>query len=122
MKISKLFLILVLALMTLPATGATSKPLFSSDSEEHWYYIYYENVSRVFTENGEGNALTHTSIAYGSNNQKWKLVGDQNSFMLVSANGRAVYKMVRSALRQTSRRLIIFNSWSRRIPNSRDAG
>lgn len=92
MKISKLFLILVLALMTLPATGATSKPLFSSDSEEHWYYIYYENVSRVFTENGEGNALTHTSIAYGSNNQKWKLVGDQNSFMLVSANGRAVYK------------------------------
>ena len=67
-------------------------PLFSNGTEEHWYYVYYENVSRVFTENGEGQALTHKSIAFGSTDQKWKLVGDHNSFHLVSANGRAVYK------------------------------
>lgn len=67
-------------------------PLFSNDTEEHWYYVYYENVSRVFTENGEGQALTHKSIAFGSNAQKWKLVGDYQNFHLVSSDGRAVYK------------------------------
>lgn len=67
-------------------------PLFSNDQEEHWYYVYYENLSQVFQENGEGNALTHTQITYGSTAQKWKLVGDYNSFRLVSADGRAVYK------------------------------
>ena len=67
-------------------------PLFSNGSEEHWYYVYYENVSQVFQENGDGKALTHTSIKYGNDAQKWKLVGDHNSFHLVSANGRAVYK------------------------------
>lgn len=67
-------------------------PLFSNEAEEHWYYVYYENLSHVFQENGEGKALTHTSIAYGNPAQKWKLVGDHNSFHLVSANGNTVYK------------------------------
>lgn len=67
-------------------------PLFSNDTEEHWYYVYYENVSRVFQENGDGKALTHTSISYGNPAQKWKLVGDHDGFSLVSANGNAVYK------------------------------
>ena len=37
-------------------------PLFSDENNEHWYFISYANGGRVFTDNGEGKAMTHTGI------------------------------------------------------------
>ena len=53
MKINRIFLFLILALLSWSVCDATEKPLFSNEAEEHWYYVYYENLSHVFQENGE---------------------------------------------------------------------
>ncbi len=67
-------------------------PTFSSGSEEHWYVISYANGGQVFTDNGDDQPLTHVAPVAGSENQMWKLVGNAESFKLVSKNGRYVYK------------------------------
>lgn len=53
MKITRIILFLMMALMSWSVCDATEKPLFSNEAEEHWYYVYYENLSHVFQENGE---------------------------------------------------------------------
>ncbi len=91
MKFSKIFLIILLIISGTLRMSAAS-PLFSTETEEHWYVISYANGGRVFTDNGDGKAITHIAAKAGDESQMWKLVGDANSFKLVSKGGRYVYK------------------------------
>lgn len=67
-------------------------PAFSDDSNEIWYVISYANGGRVFTDNGNGKAITHTAAEAGNEAQMWKLVGNVDSFTLVSKKCGYVYK------------------------------
>lgn len=67
-------------------------PLFSNDSDDHWYYISYANGGKVFCDNGSGEPLTTAVIAPGNDAQLWKLVGDVDRFKLISKTGNYVYK------------------------------
>lgn len=67
-------------------------PLFSDENNEHWYFISYANGGRVFTDNGEGKAMTHTTVKAGDETQMWKLVGSADKFKLISKKGNYVYK------------------------------
>ncbi len=67
-------------------------PDFSSEGDEHWYYIAYASGDKVFTDNGSGKAMTATVIRPDEPSQQWKLVGDPDEFILVSRLGNAVYK------------------------------
>lgn len=95
MKPTKLlFFLTVLLLTALPikASELDGAPLFSDDANEHWYVISYANGGRVFTDNGNGQPLTHTAAIAGNEAQMWKLVGNADSFKLISKNGGHVYK------------------------------
>lgn len=95
MKHTKLLLFLaVLLLGTLPikASSLDGTPLFSDDTNEHWYVISYANGGRVFTDNGNGKPLTHTVAIAGNEAQMWKLVGNADSFKLISKLDGHVYK------------------------------
>lgn len=78
------------ATMCYAASGQA--PLFSDDNTEHWYFISYSNGGRVFTDNGDGQAITHTTVKAGNHAQMWKLIGDAEKFILVSRLGNYVYK------------------------------
>lgn len=67
-------------------------PAFSTDGDDHWYYIAYASGDKVFTDNGPGKAMTATVIKPDEASQQWKLVGDPDALILVSRLGNAVYK------------------------------
>lgn len=67
-------------------------PEFSNGDTEHWYYISYANGGRVFTDNGDGKAMTHTTVEANNPAQIWKLTGDAENFHLISKLGNYVYK------------------------------
>lgn len=67
-------------------------PDFSTEGDEHWYYIAYANGDKVFTDNGSGKAMTATVIKPDEASQQWKLMGNPDEFILVSRLGNAVYK------------------------------
>lgn len=92
MRLLKIFLVLIAALSVANKADASETPIFSNGADEHWYVISYANGGRVFTDNGNGKALTHTAVKAGNEAQMWKLVGNADSFKLVSKKGGYVYK------------------------------
>lgn len=92
MKLLRIYLILVAAILGSFKVNASEPPVFSDDDAESWYVISYVNGGRVFTDNGNGKAITHTAAVAGNEAQMWKLVGNADSFILVSKKGGYVYK------------------------------
>lgn len=70
----------------LPVEGAL-RPVFSDDSNEHWYYIAFMAGEVVFEDAANGGDI-HTAWATTDNPaQLWKLIGTPERFILQSKAG-----------------------------------
>ena len=61
-------------------------PRFSTDAEEHWYFIEFANNHNTILDNGAGQPAVLTK-ADPVDGQLWKLVGNKDNFQLISKLG-----------------------------------
>lgn len=84
MKINNLISSILMSLYTLSAASSPILPQFSTDTEEHWYYIVFSAGDAVLANQGKDlNAIT--AIADPTKPaQLWKFVGDADNFIIVN--------------------------------------
>lgn len=61
-------------------------PVFSQGSTEQWYFIKWIRNGKTIVDNGEGENITFAN-AEPSDEQLWKLVGNQDKFQFVNKAG-----------------------------------
>ncbi|MBP3227432.1 MAG: glycoside hydrolase family 95 protein [Bacteroidaceae bacterium] len=88
----RLLLCLALAFAAIAGMQAAPKlPRFSASTDEAtWYYITFSSVGNCLSDRGNNIALRAVALNTSSAAFKWALVGDKDSFRLVSGNGRSV--------------------------------
>ncbi len=64
-----------------------SKPEFSNETTEKWYFIQSKKGGTVLADNGVGTPIL-LAASDPIDEQLWKLVGDETSFQLVNKAGR----------------------------------
>lgn len=65
-------------------------PKFSTEGQEHWYYIRFKEGGAVLAAQGDGEELRTQEFAK-TDAQKWKLIGNGAEFRLVSKTGLTVF-------------------------------
>lgn len=70
--------------------ASATLPTFSIDESEVWYFIQFLNNSNTILDQGAGQ-LSVLSKADPVDGQQWKLVGNKDSFQLVSKLGNYAY-------------------------------
>lgn len=87
---SKFTLTLLLALLFTFSNAATF-PTISSSNSDIWYLIQFLNGGNAFTAANDGARIT-TSTATGSDEQLWKVTGDQTSgYSFTNKKGYTLY-------------------------------
>lgn len=81
---------LLLASATLQFTYAQEQPQFSSENNDHWYYITFTNGDVVMQDMGAGNNVKTQRIKADQTSQQWKLVGTPDRFTLHSRDGNTL--------------------------------
>lgn len=64
----------------------TVPPSFSTDANEKWYFVQFQNGKNVLCDNGNGQTIV-TAQAEPTDSKLWKLVGTRDNFQLVSKLG-----------------------------------
>ena len=66
--------------------------IFSTDTEENFYYVTFANSDLVLQDMGASANITTQARKYGELSQLWKLVGSESNFQLVNkGSGRHAY-------------------------------
>ena len=87
----KRLLTLLLAIIGLANVYATGFPKVSTDKHEVWYLIQFANGGNVFSAK-TNNAEISTAKAAASNEQLWKITGnEQSGFQLTNKKGYTLY-------------------------------
>ncbi|MDR1737490.1 MAG: hypothetical protein LBR66_01535 [Candidatus Symbiothrix sp.] len=85
--------IAMLLLVWTASVSMKAQPQFSSDGDDHWYYIQFYRVLNLYSRNlviqnnGAAALLSQSEFAPGSEAQQWKLEGTAESFAVVSKTG-----------------------------------
>lgn len=65
-------------------------PTFSAGDEEVWHYVRFRTGGAVLQDMGAGSSVLTKTLALGTEEQQWKLVGDAASFRMISRAGHAL--------------------------------
>ena len=71
--------------------GAQPLPQFSTDDDEVWYFIQFQNGGAVLEDMGEGAIVKTQKASLNNESQQWKLVGSKTNCEIISKNGRHLY-------------------------------
>ena len=88
LQVKRLCSFLVLVAFASLVYGQVIMPKFSTDEKEVWYSIRFKNGNCMLQDMGVNNPLKTQTANVAEDAQKWKLVGDQNSFQLINKTGR----------------------------------
>lgn len=92
MKTLRLFLASLLILCTASnKLSAQSLPEFSTDDNEVWYFIQFQNGGGVLQDMGEGAIVKTQKANLSNDSQQWKIVGSKSNCEIISKNGRHLY-------------------------------
>lgn len=82
--------VLVLLLALVGGSMSAAVPGFSTDTEEHWYHLIFKGDG--LSLHASSNDLPVTTNAFNGEleQQRWKLVGTPESFILVNGTGRVL--------------------------------
>lgn len=86
----KKHLLILLSILFSFKIAAQTEPVYSTDGNETWYYIQFQNGGAVLEDMGD-NAKLLTKAAAKTDNQLWKVVGTKTSCTITSKNGRSIY-------------------------------
>lgn len=100
MKLNNLIFLIALFLTSVVSYANPECPLFSNDTEEHWYYIVFAAGDAVLSDQSAGTPAV-TQIADRTNTaQLWKFEGNSDSFKIKSKRGN--YLFFRNNIRSTA--------------------
>lgn len=84
---SRIALCLTLMVTGFARSWALDTPVFSTDSQEKFYYIVFQRNENVLESNGAGSNMVLAKYAPTNNSQLWKLVGNADNFQIIGQNG-----------------------------------
>ncbi|MDE6802202.1 MAG: glycoside hydrolase family 95 protein, partial [Muribaculaceae bacterium] len=86
----RLFLAIALTLATLWGAASAVVPQFSTDGDEHWYYLLFDKTELSMQVAPNDMPVTSAIFNGALDQQMWKLTGDAQSFTLTNKEGRVV--------------------------------
>ena len=89
MKFSRL--LMLLACLTSLFGARAAIPQFSSDTEEHWYYIVFSHGGFTIDNRGTRIGILTATPSSTRTSQQWKFIGDADNFQMVQYNGSYAY-------------------------------